>query len=129
MKTVAAALQACDLDGLEFDFEGPGTPQIADNFTTLLIDIAEAIGPEAEVSADSEPPQWTDYYRLNASKLAGTRVFVNYMSYFTGTEDYTIARWVNSISMLLKQVLWSRVSTDYISAVVVHRGIRQKALI
>ena len=65
--------------------EGPSSAEAADVFTTLLIDIKAAVCQGNSscgfvISADSEPPQWNDYHRLNASKMDGKNVdFVNYM--------------------------------------------------
>ena len=65
--------------------EGPSSAEAADVFTTLLIDIKAAVclGNSScgfVISADSEPPQWNDYHRLNASKMDGKNIdFVNYM--------------------------------------------------
>ena len=66
--------------------EGPSSAEAADVFTTLLIDIKAAVCQDNSscgfvISADSEPPQWNDYHRLNASKMDGKNIdFVNYMS-------------------------------------------------
>ena len=65
--------------------EGPSSAEAADVFTALLIDIKAAVclGNSScgfVISADSEPPQWNDYHRLNASKMDGKNIdFVNYM--------------------------------------------------
>ena len=71
--TVRDAMIECDADGAEFDFEGPGSAAEADVFTTLLIELKIALckgnltkdGKASKdcpfvVSADSEPPQWSD---------------------------------------------------------------------
>ena len=120
------------MDGFEFDYEGPSTAAAADVFTQLLIDIKATVcaqNSEVEgttndsssrrrrhmyshslkdcgfvISADSEPPQWSDYFRLNASKMDGVNIdYVNYMSYFDGSPSGDISRWNASISMLLEQ--------------------------
>ena len=59
-----------------FDYEGPATAAAADVFTQLLIDIKAAVCVGSDIkkcgfviSADSEPPQWSDYYRLNVRAL------------------------------------------------------------
>ena len=109
LATVRDAVVACDVDGIEFDYEGPPTAQAADDFTTLLIDIKQAVcrGNSScgfVISCDSEPPQWNDYHRLNASKMDGKNIdFVNYMCYFDATPDSDVSRWNESISMLLDQ--------------------------
>ena len=82
MVSVSAAVKSCDVDGMEFDYEGPPTAASADIFTHLLIDIKAAVcvgAPSLKacgfvISADSEPPQWSDYYRLNASKMDGINI-------------------------------------------------------
>jgi hypothetical protein len=107
LRTVREAVEACDSDGMEFDYEGPPSPAVADVFTTLLIDIKKAVcqgnsSCSFVISADSEPPQWSDYYKLNASKMDGKNIdFVNYMSYFDPTPTSDVSRWNESIDMLL----------------------------
>ena len=84
MGSIREAMQSCGYDGMEFDWEGPSTPEVADQFTSFLIELRAAIGPEAVISADSEPPMWNppDYYWLNATKMDGVNLdFVNYMVY------------------------------------------------
>lgn len=104
MATVAPALKACDVDGFEIDWEGPGSPKEADDLTQWMIQVKQALGPGSVLSLDSEPPQWSDYYRLNASRMDGTNIdFVNYMSYFYGTADGSIAEWEKAADMLLSQ--------------------------
>lgn len=112
LATVRGAVEACESDGMEFDYEGPSSPAAADVFTTLLIDIKKAVCTNHTdlrecgftILADSEPPQWSDYYRLNMSKMDGINIdFVNYMSYFAGNAGSDASRWDTSIQMLLQQ--------------------------
>ena len=112
LASVRGAVKECDIDGMEFDYEGPPSAAAADVFTQLLIDIKATVCAGAAnlrecsfvISADSEPPQWSDYYRLNASKMDGVNIdYVNYMSYFKGTPSGDIGEWNASISTLLEQ--------------------------
>eukprot|EP01043_Picozoa_sp_COSAG02_P074337 COSAG02_NODE_14843_length_1230_cov_1.435897_2_plen_354_part_01 len=109
LATVRDAVMVCDADGIEFDYEGPSSAEEADAFTTLLIEIKQAVclGNSScgfVISCDSEPPQWNDYHRLNASRMDGKNIdFVNYMCYFDATNDSDVSRWNESISMLLDQ--------------------------
>ena len=102
LASVLAAVTECDVDGMEFDYEGLATAAAADVFTQLLIGIkATVCAGTADIedcgfviSADSEPPQWSDYYRLNASKIDGHNIdYVNYMSYFKGSPSGDISEW------------------------------------
>ena len=89
--------------------EGPSSAEAADVFTTLLIDIKAAVCQGNSscgfvISADSEPPQWNDYHRLNASKMDGKNVdFVNYMQ---ASRDPVL---LSSLSAIARAVLCSSV--------------------
>ena len=58
------------------------------------------------ISADSEPPQWNDYHRLNASKMDGKNIdFVNYMQ---ASRDPVM---LSSLSAIARAVLCSSAVT------------------
>merc|ERR1711907_530802 len=115
MGSIKAALHACDVDGFEIDWEGPGSDKEAEDLTNWMLEAKAALGPSGVVSLDSEPPQWNDYKRLNATILAANNesvkegFFVNYMSYFLGTNKTggrsypTMERWTTAAGMLLGQ--------------------------
>ena len=63
LSTVKTALEACDVDGFEIDWEGPSSAKEADALTQWMIDVKAKLGADSVISIDSEPPQWNDYFR------------------------------------------------------------------
>jgi len=105
LRTVGAAVAACDLDGLEFDYEPLNdmlriTPEHATAFTVLMAEIKAAMGPGKLMSEDvgvwglsqgSYPLKvdpWVNVSMLNAGAID----FINTMSYHT-PRDGSIAQW------------------------------------
>ena len=88
-----AAVQRCDVDGIEFDYE-PGTSETsaeAAAYTAFLAAIQRTMGAGFAVSADIAA--WTDAPYVIAAALPSP-IFVNLMSYFfsaSGAIDEYIA--------------------------------------
>ena len=64
------------------------------------------MGEDMVISCDGEPTWWNpkDYYGLNASKMDGKNIdFVNYMTYWMGGENQTIAYYVEAAATALLQ--------------------------
>jgi len=104
--SIRDAMKECDYDGIEWDWEGPESPQVADMFTDFLIELKAALGPGSVVSCDSEPAFWDppDYYPLNASKMDGSNIdFINFMTYWDGNTDGTIPYYVEAVATALRK--------------------------
>ena len=81
VSTARAAMQRCGADGIEFDYEGPGSSGAADMYTDFLVDLKAAIGPDLVVSADIAV--WTDFPWVNPKHPRyGTIDYLNVMTYY-----------------------------------------------
>ena len=76
-----AALVRCGSDGMEFDYEGPGSNTEADQYTDFLVSLKKAVGSEHCVSADIAV--WTAFPWVNPLRPGyATLDFLNVMTYF-----------------------------------------------
>ena len=124
MDSLKAALDACDAQGFEVDWEGPGTQEVSDNFLRWLIDARKKLGSSKyALSFDTEPPQWIpgDYFKPNASIFREyddfekenthtggnynerrAEIFINFMTYFaTGDGDSYLGPYKTAIETVL----------------------------
>lgn len=82
--TARAAMQRCGADGIEFDYEGPGSLGDADLYTDFLVALKAAIGPDLVVSADIAV--WTDFPWVNPKRPGyATLDYLNIMTYYWST--------------------------------------------
>lgn len=79
--TARVAMKRCGADGIEFDYEGPGSSDAADVYTDFLVSLKAAIGPDLVVSADIAV--WTDFPWVNPKHPGyATLDYLNIMTYY-----------------------------------------------
>jgi len=122
--SLKAALDACDAQGFEIDWEGPGSQVEADTFLRWLIDARKELGSSKyALSFDTEPPQWLpgDYFKPTASifyeyddfgnesthnggnyNASRAEIFINFMTYFaTGDGDSYLSPYKAAVESVL----------------------------